>query len=599
MKPSALQRVPMLWVAGLVVALRILHVWTQWQFAPEAFYGGLNNDALLRLDMIRDLWHGGGWQNHINSRLNYPYGLESPWTRPVDVAVLLVSAPFLLFQPLETALTYGSLFYSSILALITCGLVYAVVRRTGDIPFSNLLVPLAILLYPAIYIYYQPGDVDHHSLLATLSVATVYSAVRFINEEGKRHAVLLGLWLGMGVWVSVEFQFVAAVMVGWLGLVWVITGEDRWQRAMGFMSLSAIGVLCFALVSEHPVSRFFEIRYDTVSIVHLSIFCGLAIFSGILGAFSYRNRAFLRLFTGILGAVFLFLALLWFFPQFYLGPMANVDISMQKEFLPIVAEMQPLFQQWGIGIGCVFIWCLSIGLIISHRTIISFSPYSLLLFLASSFFLLLSLSALRTAYYFGPFSLLLFIHVLHRLNQAGNYPEFLRREVYIVLIGLAPFYLSTLIPQATVFQTENQKAQEIFNANDDQCYTDLVKSVENENLLIYSGKLKTIALSANWGTYILWRTPFSVFTANYHRDFQGYNDLLSIRHWKNEDKARKILAERQVGMIVLCAAPEAELNDNLLNVLEKEKPVWATPVEGVAPKDSPLRIYKIDYYSIP
>ena len=57
----------------------------------------LDTDDAMRLTIVHDLLAGQGWFDHLQHRLNTPYGAEIHWSRLVDVpeaALLAVLRPF-------------------------------------------------------------------------------------------------------------------------------------------------------------------------------------------------------------------------------------------------------------------------------------------------------------------------------------------------------------------------------------------------------------------------------------------------------------------------------------------------------------------------
>ena len=75
-----------LWVCLLISMLLHWH-------ANGSFFDIPDPDAWLRLTIVRDLYEGKGWYHHLIDRDNAPFGLVTPWTRPLDLLLLAMTAP--------------------------------------------------------------------------------------------------------------------------------------------------------------------------------------------------------------------------------------------------------------------------------------------------------------------------------------------------------------------------------------------------------------------------------------------------------------------------------------------------------------------------
>lgn len=576
------------------------------QTAPHIFYSSADPDITLRFTIVRDLLQGHGWQNHTIDRMNWPYGVETPWTRIVDILLIFCSLPFFALLPLDNALLAGGMLYSPLLGLACIGMICAIAHRMGDVPFTYFLIPLLFLFSPPILSYFAPGNVDHHSLLTTLAVCALYFSVRLSEHE--KFSIFLGLTIGAGIWVSVEFQLFALAVFGWIGWMWCLSGERRWMRHLYVSGFCASLLSLAGLISEHPLAHLMTIEYDSLSIVHVVTLGGIGLAGLLLG--SLKTRKLLtrsgRFILSCAVALALFALLGWFFPLFYLGPMANVDPRMKTEFLPYIVEMQPILEgEKGFAIGTLSMAVIELGLLWYFRREHSLSAYFWLLAITSLFFLALSFNSLRLSYYFIPCCLLMIIYLLGKWEKKEHYPRLLRKEIGIVLLALLPSYSGMIAAKAEMIWKERaavvSPAEKVKQADDKkrtQCHQDFAVIMENGKFAKALGPARTTILAhSNIGTYILWRTPYAIYSSNYHRDYHGYLDMQEVLEWRDADKARSILKERETGVLVLCDLQKSE-GGGLYRYLKTAEPSWAKPLPQLTPKGSPLRIYRVDFNGI-
>ena len=119
--------------------------------------------------------------------------------------------------------------------------------------------------------YSLPGRVDHHTLQILLAVASVGLVLRLsVRPQRKGPAVLAGLVLGLGLWVSVEFILVVLLVMAALWLSWLRHGRMAGAPALGLAGGLA-GSLVLALLSERPAAAFLTVEYDRVSVVFLVV----------------------------------------------------------------------------------------------------------------------------------------------------------------------------------------------------------------------------------------------------------------------------------------------------------------------------------------
>lgn len=566
----------------------------QWQWYPEHYYLLNDPDVLLRLTLIREWLQGGQWQDHVLMRMNAPFGLETPWTRVVDMLALLCSTPFLAFFPVETALVLGSFIYSTAAVLLLVWIAARIVRETGGFPYASLLLGFGVVLYPSLLQYMQPANIDHHSLLIVLTLALTYGVAKLSSRSDIWPTGLsLGAVMGIGIWTSVEFQLMSGLLFAWLGWQWILCGKREWLVQMMLASAATAFLLTITVLSEHPASRFFSVVYDSVSFLHIALFGGIAIASSLLYSLATRvANPISRFALAGLTAALLLALLLHYFPLLPKGPMAQVSPAMQKEFLSEVMEMTTPFE-YGVGIGIAYLFfgllCLP-GVWLIRRQVPA-SPYLQFLLFGTLVFLILAALAVRMASYLGPLSILLLIHIIHLLQDRPRWHGIIGKPAAILALAFSPLYLGSFSDSLdSLLPARNVAANQDMEMG--KCHQDLIRLTESGKLKeVFGDAPKTLLGYGNWGPYLLWRTPYSIVMANYHRDEQGYLEGLTVLRWKDAEKAHHILRTRQVAGLILCVK---EAKPGLAHMLAKQPMAGFIPVPGVVPEHSDLRLYRVD-----
>lgn len=562
-------------------------------FSISQFSTNIDPDVFLRLSIVRDLWHSGEWQNHFISRLGAPFGVETPWTRPLDVLISIFALPFLLFFPIDTSLFATGFLMNAILQVACVFLILKTIRQTGESEKIGYSVVLAFLFSPMINNYMMPAFADHHALLITATVFVFYLSSRLIQEEEekiyKRKALLLGGILGFGIWVSPEFLVVAAVITGWLGLEWCINGERKWINNLFTVCFSALAVITLGIFTEHGSERWLEIAYDTLSVVHIATMGGIALLALILsGVSAQTNNKVKRFMLAVLGGIILLAVWHYCFPRFFYGPAAGVSPEMKKAFLDNVKEMQSplsmgIFFLLGVEFlsitGCiVLLWLL-------WKKKQNANSYIRLLLISNIFLGVLGIGAIRLDYYPGVAGVFLITHVAYLLSRHNLWSGLTKQPQRFVLIALMPAYLCLM----QGFMDGN----ETYILMNQECSKELREWVEENKLQeVLKKKSEILITSQNDGAYILWKTPYSVIASNYHRNEAGYLAQEHIMDAKNEETLVPLLKKWQVSAMLFCERKSEKRH--LQTLIETKKPVWLVPVVVSGEPKEHIRLYRID-----
>lgn len=570
-------------LAAVVVVVVLLLVSLKCALDPSIVLAMGDVDSWLRLSIISDLYHGTGWYDHTIERMNPPLGMVTPWTRLVDVLMLMLTAPFLPLMPFEDALMTARLFFNPLLLLMAACLLYGTARRAAaPVAYSMWLILPMLLLSPSVADYFIIGGVDHHSLLCVLSLALWYCLTWFHDDpENAKPLWVAGACAGLGLWVSVEFMLPACAFLGGLLWMWCWQGKALWLKGFLKAVLALLGMIILALVVEKPASERWNLEYDTISIVYVLSFSYLLGAYALLWRLSERGISTRMRWLGavVAGSVAL-AATLYAFPEITQGPMAGLSPEVHERFLDKVAEMQPLWRlgaDYILAFGCYFfLTCL---LLVKGRHRVPQSPYFWLLFVLSSGLFLLSLTARRLAYYSIPLSaFVLLVTLAHRQQKT--------RPLAMLVLGMLPF-LTLLLSDIMFGNTRDPLRYE-------QCRSSLSPLVETGEIKRLLGNQPLlIGAHGNLGTYLLFRTPHQILSSNYHRDGEGLIELRTLLEWKDEEAGKELLRRRKVDALIVCEKPGN--SDKLPQYLHQTAPAWAEELYAHTDKDkeTTLRIYRV------
>jgi hypothetical protein len=549
-----------------------------------------DTDDAMRLVTVRDLLAGQNWLDHLQHRLNTPYGAELHWTHLIDAAI---GGIVLALRPLaggaaETLALYIWPLLLLLALLALCG--WLAFRLAG----SGAVLPAVMLplVSPALLTEFSPGRIDHDSVQILLTLLMLWGVIESL--ERPRFAALAGAAAALSLGVGIEgLPSVLSALVA-IAMLWVVRPERA--AALRYFGIPfALGTIALQ-INQYPPGRWFEPACDEISLVYVAFAVGVGAALTLLSVLPLGNRAaWLRLAIGsALGGV-LAIALARAFPLCLKGPYAALDPWLVDNWLNTIAEAKPIwesvkgFDAFTIGVAippflglvviAIRLWrepaqrgeWLILGLFLAIAVAVMCAEirgarHAAALALPAAGWLIV---AARRRYLSG-----------HRLSGAlallGSW------------LGFAGLVIAVVVVLATApFQGPAQAAAGGAGA---AC---LMPQAFGTLARLPPARVMT---PVDLGSHVLLFTPHSVVGAPYHRNQAGVRD--TYRFFNDPiAEARQILAARGVTLVVVCPGmPELRglagaAPDSFVRLFGKgELPGWLKPVS--LPGDL-LRIYEV------
>lgn len=579
-----------LWAAALLLTIGLFSISKAYVGFDQVLFG--DNDDAMRMVTVKDFLAGQQWFDHMQYRMNTPYGAEMHWSRLVDLPIALL---MLLIQPFAGASSEVLVGYAwpailvAIFIWLNGQLTLRLVGRDGLLP-GMVIAAFSVITFGE----FDFGRIDHHSVQIILTqIAVLFS----IDALSKPNAAL---WAGLAVATSLAIGtealpvVVAAILI--YGMIYVVSPAlhpivRRFGAAFG---LGTVGHLMLAL----PPDLWFSPACDAISIVYATAAAGTGLGLFGLTLLPLNGQSWPpRLLAGAIAGAAVLGAVVVLFPECLAGPYAIVDPWLVENWLGRIGEAMPLYEV----IATQPIFVVSAGMPALLSLVAAFHAISrstgaqranwlvatamLVVLIAVAFVQLRSIriSAALTAPACAYWVVLARQRYLERasvgraLGLVGSWLGFAgtlwAALVYLVLINLPV--------QA------GQKP--IIGANRAVC---LAPSAYADLAAMPPLRLLT---QLDLGAYTLLYTHHEIVSAPYHRNNQGLLDNHAFFNGPIEE-ARGIAQARGVTHVVICselsemeALPVASDDSFLRLYVEDALPDWLEKVDG----DGALTIYAI------
>jgi hypothetical protein len=312
--------------------------------------GGLiNPDSYMRMVRIEEMLRQDRTLDVV-SRDGSGAGTLLHWSHLLDSLLWLLAAPFTLVLGQHAALHLAA----SLLGPISMGLLGIAVAWAA-FPIAERrwlwLAPTAASLSLPIVGYGIPGVAHHHVLLVLVAVMTGGWTLRAILSHAPANAgVAVGVWAGLGIWLSPEtMPFVlmafAGLWLSWLALADPVIRSERRDIALviRWAGSAFFVVTGCALAVDPPHSGYAAAEIDRLSVVYLvlALFVVLLSFAPALLERIRPGRRVRAVLALMLPAACL---AVWaaLFPDMIRGPNGLMSDEDARAFLGVISEMQPV-----------------------------------------------------------------------------------------------------------------------------------------------------------------------------------------------------------------------------------------------------------------
>jgi hypothetical protein len=471
----------------------------------------------------------------------------------------------------------------------------------------RFLLILALIAQIAIWPHGLFGRTDHHMLIMLVFAASLGGAWRTVLGP-RRPAVALaaGAAAGLGLWLSVEFLVVIAVLFSALTLCWARAGGELARRNL-WHALGLSAVVALALLVERPPGDWWAEEFDRISIVHLSVGLLAAAFWAVMTVLSRAGRAGetarRRLFLCAVGAAAAGGLMLLVFPKFFAGPEVDYDPGLNEIFLPYVNETQPLLPYNLRDTGWLLIYLGSALFAVpyvllrlwQHR---SDEVWRFWLLIALGLLAYLPLAVAMRRFTGFPAMLMaiviadLLASLLARVRDESLVRRMLVLAVAVPTIVFAPVAAGGALLSAGQAQLAGQ-AQGSRSCR----MAPLIRELNRPDGL--GAAPLTVLAMVNFGPRLMYDTPHRVITTPYPRNPDGQLDAFRIYKATDLEAVRRLVEERRIDLIVTCvkrpmygglSRPEDTLDSRLRR---GEAPDWLQPVAISDEASREVSIYRV------
>jgi hypothetical protein len=543
---------------------------------------------LLRVEQLRETW---AWFDGSLPRSNWPYGEIQNWTRPVDV-LLLVGA--LALEPLLGF--HRALFWwgSALAPLLHVATVLTFAWAVA--PFMDrqrqFLVVLALMVQEPIWPHGVFGRADHHMLIFLVLALTLGGAARLMSDPWRRRdALLAGAAAGLGMWLTVEFLVVLAMIFAAFTLRWLRDGGDHAMR-YAWHGLGLTAVMAFALLADRPPGAWFAEEYDRIAVAHLltgvlaTAFWAAARFAEQRGVVKdpVRHRAI----AAVLGAAVTAGIMLLLYPRFFAGPFVDFSKELWAISTDATLEFQPMLpvdlKQSGrllleIGAGVLALPYLVLRIWQTRGE--NLWRGWLLVLLGLLLFLPLTLLMRRFSAFGAVFLAIVIADLVATLmERKAALKGPVARTSMLVLVVVALFGHTML--GATLERMAGSKPAQARAAPGCPLNVLLTELLRPEGL---GRRPHTVLWHPNHAPMILYHTPHNVISTLYARNTSGQLDAFRIYTATDWQTPLELVRKRGIEIVVTCKGQGiyrsgSESPDTFESRLRRgETPDWLRPLE--------------------
>lgn len=610
------ERIP--WIRGFIpgavlfVSVQALLVaFTGWPAATGEFWGP---DSYMRLERTLACWGGSACPSGVVAGTNAPFGEVIHWPFLQDRLLLAGAAPLAPFFGWHDATLIAASFFSPTLAIGAIALVLLAARTLVPRP-GLFFVGLLLASQPWVFQAFAAPRVDHHGLQGFLFLGMMAGALHILVDRGgeRRWAAITGAALGLALWVSTEALVTSLPVLLGLALLWAIRGGRDTARANRDVALSLVAVLTLGLLVDGPPGEALAPVYDRFSIVHWTLFSLIGAFWWTVERFHGEDHANRRAGIGrrILvggGGVAVVAAVVGVvFPEFFGGPMVEMDPRLRPIWLDHIREFRPVVSSGGAGadgvVSVVHLASFLIGAPLAMACSLWGHPdrRGRWLLVAGALLWFGGLAVFlqgRWALYLHLLVPIPLGFLLGRVVDGAQSirPAVLRAAVHVgsaVLIALLPFLFAVPLVRA-----EGERSGFDEGAGESCSASALVPFLRDLEMREGAGILLA---PADWGSEVVFRTGHRTVASPYHRNASGLLDSYDFMTARNAETSRGIAVERGIAWVVVCddrrwfpiVAPDAE-GTFYEELSEGGTPEWLRSVALPASLGESVSFFKVD-----
>lgn len=524
----------------------------------------IGTDSFTRMVRVENLFNTHEWFNKVIEELNAPYGSLLHWSRLFDVLIILIALPFMPFLGAKMALYIGGLLISPILCLAFLFVLMWCISplAKGDIARFSVLASFTQL---NLFGLFKVGRADHHSLHALLALIMIGCFIRVLLYPNERkHALYVGIVIGIGMWVSVEYLIFIAAFSGFLAMLWVLEG-NKWLEANKSLTIGLLGLCIIAVISEVDPKNYLILAYDSISIVHLIPLFLMSTFWISVSSFngSVPKNILARSLIGVCGALVTIGLSIYSSPDLLAGPYDGVDPRITDIWLNRVTEMKPLIIG-NMDDTQLFISSLGLGLLLIptafyllYKKTIEINLVWVFLLYVTIIFFAISTYAIRFSMYPQIYFLIVLAGLTQVLfnkmeNKKIENKRSILKTAFILLIILIPL-LITVSPSILVDLIKGKNTEEITAALviDDKkiCNLNEISSYLKDTA---HNKKYTIEAFLDYGPALLYYGRHNIVGAPYHRDGDAIYESYRMLNTDDINESLSYAKNRNVSHYLIC-----------------------------------------------
>jgi len=558
----------------------------------------VDQDVYTRLNLVERFHQTGNWYDNTLPRDNPQHPETTQWSRLLDVVILGPGLIFGKFIGIKAGIFWWAAFISPIFFALGC-IAIAWAAKPLLPNTERIFTSLLYLCQPTVVIYSMFGRPDHHGLLILLMTLSLGTMLKLVTEEESKPAtaLLAALAQSLAMAISIEAFVSTAVSYLILGISWLLNAPDAQRKAFWYSAGIAICSILFYL-EQTPLQHWNFQELDRLSLSYIAFFLSLVVFWAVICRYSPKKKILASLIGGTLTLIIVELLN----PKFVLGPTANIDPYLKKIWFSHIAEYTKLYVPLNnfpsmlilLLFPPLFAIPWSLHKIRNSEGNIR-NGWTYLLMLCVLFFILTVFQS-RWALYAQavsviPFASFIFACIHWLLQRTRRQLHSLARSIAILFFCCGNLVIGILVTP----KKSNAKTEKPLSSIHEFCdWLNQQPFTQNQN------PPQIIVASFNFGSEIVYRTPYSVIATGSHRNADG---ILYIHQLLNSDDLNQIyqdLKDRQISLILITYnVPDAPVDSKdkksfYYMLHDNHLPPWITPVPMPEKLSQSYRLFRFN-----